>query len=474
MGSSPVGNGAPAFSEALNLKTRLSYGVGELAGALPTSANAFLLLFFLTNVAGLAPSLAGAVILVGKVWDAFSDPIIGWLSDRTRSPLGRRYPWMLAGAIPLGLLTTLQWLLPPTNQQWLLFTFYATAGILAFTAFTAVQLPFAALAAELTQGYDARISLISFKSGFSIGGSIFTLVIAKVIFARIADPGLQYLVLGAINGSLVILAIIFCVLGTLPRYRAARHHHPEVNITTSTSLFKQISAATQSRAFLLVIGLYLCSWTGVQVTAVVLPYFVVDWMGLAEQHFIQMALVVQGTAVCTMYGWNLLARHTGKRSIYFMGIPVTLVGLIGLFFIQPGQVAWMYGLGCLAGVGVATVYLVPWSMLPDVVDLDELTTGKRREGIFYGFVVFLQKIGIALAVFLTGRILDSAGFVPTLAGAPPPVQPESALWAIRLIMGPLPVVTLLLGLMFAYWYPISREVHAEILMKLKARHGSDL
>ncbi|MEO0489701.1 MAG: MFS transporter, partial [Cyanobacteria bacterium J06659_2] len=303
---------------------------------------------------------------------------------------------------------------------------------------------------------------------------IFTLLIARLIFAQITDPGAQYIVLGGINGSLVVLAIGICVLGTLPRYRLVRSSHPEIGVATSNSLLKQIRAAMQSRAFLWVIGLYLCSWTGVQVTAVVLPYFVVDWMGLSEQHFFQMALVVQGTAVCTMYGWNVMARHTGKRSIYFMGIPVTLVGLAGLFFIQPGQVGWMYALGCMAGVGVSTVYLVPWSMLPDVVDLDELTTGKRREGIFYGFVVFLQKIGIALAVFITGRVLDWAGFMPSVAGAAAPVQPDSALWAIRLIMGPLPVVTLLLGLLFAYWYPISREVHAEILMKLKARHGSDV
>ncbi|MEM6423558.1 MAG: MFS transporter [Cyanobacteria bacterium P01_H01_bin.119] len=472
MGSSPAEN-QPAFSEALTFKTRLSYGIGELAGALPTSANAFLLLFFLTNVAGLAPSLAGAVILVSKVWDAVSDPVIGWLSDRTRSSLGRRYPWMLAGAVPLGLLTMIQWWLPPTNQQWLLFTYYATAGVLAFTAFTAVQLPFSALAAELTQGYDARISLISFKSGFSIVGSIFTLVLARIIFEQVDNPAFQYITLGGINGTLVIVAILLCVLGTLPRYRAARRRHPEVGVVTSTSLIKQIGVATQSRPFLLVIGLYLCSWTGVQVTAVVLPYFVVDWMGLSEQYFIQMALVVQGTAVTTMYGWNMIGRRTGKRSIYFMGIPVTLIGLVGLFFIQPGQVGAMYGLGFLAGIGVATVYLVPWSMLPDVVDLDELTTGKRREGIFYGFVVFLQKIGIALAVFITGRILDWAGFIPSVAGEPSPVQPDSALWAIRMIMGPLPVITLLLGLLFAYWYPISREVHAEILLKLKARHSSD-
>ena len=193
-------------------------------------------------------------------------------------------------------------------------------------------------------------------------------------------------------------------------------------------------------------------------------------MGLSEQHFIRMALTVQGAAVASMFIWNSIGRKMGKRTIYFMGVPLTIGAQLSLFSLQPGQIELMYTLAMVAGLGIATVYLVPWSMLPDVVDFDELTTGQRREGIFYGFVVFLQKIGIALAVFLTGKILDWAGLI-TVGGEQTLAvqQPDSALWAIRLIIGFLPVLTLMGGLIFAYYYPITREVHAEILLKLKDR-----
>ncbi len=112
----------------------------------------FFLLFFLTSVAGLNPTLAGSVLLIGKVWDAINDPMIGILSDRTRSGLGRRYPWMLIGAIPLGVCFFLQWFVPPITNQWLLFAYFSGIALLLDTAFTVVAVPYSTLAAELTTG----------------------------------------------------------------------------------------------------------------------------------------------------------------------------------------------------------------------------------------------------------------------------------------------------------------------------------
>jgi GPH family glycoside/pentoside/hexuronide:cation symporter len=448
--------------DRLTPRTRLAYGVGEMAGALPTSVSAFFFLFFLTNVAGLSPTLAGAAVLCGKVWDAFSDPLVGWMSDRTQSPLGRRYPWMLAGAIPLAIGISLQWLVPPVDQQWALFGYYTLMGILTFTSLTAVMLPFSALAAELTHNYNERITLISFKSAFSIGGSILGLAMAQVLFARINHPSLKYLAMGSVNGVLIIVAVVLCVAGTWARYRQVQRQRPlRTELMPNGPIWRQARDALSNPAFRWVMGLYLCSWTAVQGAAVVLPYFVVDWMGLPEGSFVQMALVVQGTAVVTMVAWNWLGRKTDKRTIYFLGMPLLLLAQGGLFLLQPGQVHTLFGLAAIAGVGTATVYLVPWSMLPDVVDLDEVLTGQRREGIFYGFAVFIQKIGIALAVFLNGRVLDWTGYLAA-PGGELGSQPPLALLTIRLMMGPVPALLVLGGGVCALFYPITRRVHHQI------------
>ena len=229
---------------------------------------------------------------------------------------------------------------------------------------------------------------------------------------------------------------------------------------------RQIKIALSNRPFLYVIGIYLCSWLGVQVTAAILPYFVIDWMGLSKSHFTQMALAVQVSSLLAMFFWSAIAQRFGKKAIYCMGIPLTICAQAGLFFLQPGQIIWMYVLAVFAGIGLSTAYIVPWSMLPDVVDLDELNTGQRREGIFYGFVVQFQKLGLAVALFLVGKILDWAGLIPAVASQAPPTQPQSVLWAIRLIIGPIPTLILIIGLVLAYFYPITRSKHEEILLLL--------
>jgi glycoside/pentoside/hexuronide:cation symporter, GPH family len=141
----------------------------------------------------------------------------------------------------------------------------------------------------------------------------------------------------------------------------------------------------------------------------------------------------------------------------------------GLFLIQPGQIGLLYLLAVMAGIGVSVAYLVPWSMIPDVIELDELNTGQRREGIFYSFMVLLQKFGLALALLLVGQALDLSGFISSPTGSPIPQQPESALLAIRIAVGPLPTIALIFGLILAYFYPITKEVHDEIRLKLEAR-----
>jgi GPH family glycoside/pentoside/hexuronide:cation symporter len=152
-----------------------------------------------------------------------------------------------------------------------------------------------------------------------------------------------------------------------------------------------------------------------------------------------------------------------------MGMSVWIIAQAGLFFLQPGQIAFMYVLGVMAGFGVSTAYLIPWSMLPDVIELDELTTGQRREGIFYSFMVFLQKVSLAVAVALVLKSLEWNQYIRSTPENLAPIQPDSALLAIRIAIGPLPTIALICGLILAYFYPLTREVHADILLKLKER-----
>ncbi len=446
----------------LNFSTKLAYGIGELSGSLPSNILVFFFLFFLTDIAGLKPGLAGIIVMIGKIWDAINDPLIGWLSDRTRSRFGRRYPWMILGSIPLGLSCVLLWTISPSNHQPFQIIYYTIIALVFYTAFTAVLLPYSALSAELTQDYHDRTNLISFRSAFSIGGSILSLILAELIFGWVNDQEKQYLILGLIAGLIAIISIYISVAGTHKRYNYIQQDYPNYSRTSSLSFQEKFRLIFTNFPFICVMIIYLCSWLSVQTIAAILPYFVINCMGLTEEHFTRMAITVQGTALMMMVVWSYLSRRLGKKVIYLMGIPFTIVAELGLFLLQPGQVNLMYFIAMIAGIGIATAYIVPWSMLPDVVDLDQLKTGERREGIFFALVVQLQKIGIAVALFVVGKILDGAGYIPGSTGQ----QPETALWAIRMIIGPLPITLLIISFVFAYLYPITQAIHQDILSKI--------
>ena len=461
--------------EKLSFSTKLAYGAGDLGPAITANILVFYLMFFFTNVVGLNVGLASVILLIGKVWDAVNDPLVGVLSDRTKSKWGRRHPWMFWGAIPFGVFFFLQWIIPkfsdnPATNQTGLFWYYVVIAILSQSFYTIVNLPYTALTPELTQDYNERTSLNSFRFAFSIGGSIFSLLLALGIFSVVkADSATQYLVLAGVCTIFSILPLYWCIWGTKDRVAITEARRQATEIEDITPIKEQLKIVFSNKPFLYVIGIYLCSWLGVQVTASIIPYFVVNWMGMREAESPLVALAVQGTALGMLFIWSRISQKVGKKAVYYMGMGLWILAQAGLFFVQPGQLGWMYFLAVIAGFGVSVAYLIPWSMMPDVIELDELRTGKRREGIFYGFMVLLQKVGLALGLFLVGQALQWSGFVEKVSGQPTPVQPDSALLAIRIAIGPLPTVALICGVILAYFYPITKEVHAEILLKLHDR-----
>ncbi|AKG23533.1 MFS transporter [Calothrix sp. 336/3] len=462
-------------SEKLDFTTKLAFGAGDLGTAISAMILISYLSPFLTDVAGLNPQLAGTTRLVGSVWDAVNDPMVGVLSDRTSSQQGRRYPWMIWGAVPFGLFFLLQWIVPPfasngDGNQWSLFWYYTIISILFNTFYTIVNLPYTALTAELTQDYNERTSLNSFRFAFSIGGSIFAILVALGVSLVIPQNlNQQYLVLGAICAIVSVVPLYLCVWGTKKRFFAVTKIHPETEASVSLPFLEQLKITFTNRPFLFVVGIYLCSWLSVQLTAGIIPYFVVSWMRLPQWHVSTVLLAVQGTAMSMLFVWSAISRRVGKKAVYYMGMSLWIIAQSGLFFLQPNQVGLMYVLAFMAGFGVSTAYLVPWSMLPDVIELDELQTGQRREGIFYSLMVFLQKICLGIAVNLVLQRLGAAGYIKPTAGFPPPIQPNSVLDVIRISIGPLPAIALIIGIFLAYFYPITREMHAEILLKLKER-----
>jgi GPH family glycoside/pentoside/hexuronide:cation symporter len=214
--------------------------------------------------------------------------------------------------------------------------------------------------------------------------------------------------------------------------------------------------------------LFVTARVSVDVAGAMLIFYFTYWVGRPEDFSLAMGLMLGGVVV-SLPIWMRLARFTDKRTVFIAGALWWSAMLLGIYFYDPGQPRWVVlAFAGLSGVGYGVADLIPWSMLGDVIDEDELASGERRDGLYAGFFTFLRKLGGAAGVAVAGVVLDAAGFVR--GGG---VQGESSLAAIRALATILPILFLLIASAIALRYPLSRARHAEIRSALALRGESD-
>lgn len=463
----------------LPLGTRIVYGSGDWS---ISSFNTFRQIFyaaFLTDVVGLDPRLASLAALAGVAWDAVNDPIVGVLSDRVRTRWGRRRPFLLLFAIPFGLAFVGLWWAPPWTSQTALALHVAFAYILTDTLQSMISVPFYALTPELTPDYDERTALTAWRMLFNLGASLAVAVAGLEIVHAAQEagftPGQGYLLTG----------VVFGVLGAIPPLLIAAvvRERPDAPEQVAPPLREVLRGAWTNVPFRSLTVLHLLNWTTFDLVGLMIPYLV-RWrlaggeplartdvlfgITLPVESAMLGALLIVSIPALPL--WTLLSNRLGKRTTYLVAMATWAVVQVGISFVGPGQ----YGLGvlvsALAGVGVAAAHVIPDAMLPDVIDADELATGRRNEGIYYGARNLFRKASGAIAVFVALQILGWTGYTQPVDGVS--TQPPAALLAIQLLSGVAGAV-LLVGAMLAAWaYPMTRERHAEIRRQLEARRVS--
>jgi GPH family glycoside/pentoside/hexuronide:cation symporter len=217
-------------------------------------------------------------------------------------------------------------------------------------------------------------------------------------------------------------------------------------------------------------GLYLLSWTTASILAADLVYFASYHLRVPDQanYFV---LVAEGAAILFIPLWVWVAQRLDKKRAFILGTISWIGILLILSILHSDQVGLAYALAALSGSGIATAYVIPWAMVPDVVEHDELQTGQRREGSYYAFASFFQKLATGLAVWGMGQALYRAGYVTPTQAIPVPDQSPQVIQVIQWFMGPIPAVLLFLSVIFAWFYPITREMHASLREQLAARNS---
>lgn len=446
-----------ATKDRLSPLTKLAYGVGDFGFALNDTTLGVLFLIFLLDVVGLEPAKAALAIFIGRSWDYINDPIVGYIADRTRSRWGRRRPYLLFGFIPFGLAFMMMWYRPPFESQWALMTYYAFAYFIYDGMFTVVSMPYVALTPELTQDYDERTSLTSYRMTFSLIGGLVAFVVPLMIIGTLAPVNAhRVLTMGILFGCVSALPLLFTFFGTREKEEYASQPQP--------GLRDQFQAVRNNRPFWFAAGVFLFTWTAVEIIQAMLLLFLKYRMRLESQSDL-VAGAIFITAIFVLPFWVWIAGKTDKRTSYIYGMFFFIAVMITLVFLSPSLgLTAVISLACFAGIGVSAVHVLTWAMIPDAVEVDELQSGARHEGMFYALVTLFRKVASSIAIPMTALVLGWSGYVSNSAQ-----QPESAVWAIRILIGPVASLFLLGGILFARFYPLSRESHAETREKIAAR-----
>jgi len=451
--------------------TKLAFGAGDWSVSSFGTLRQIFYAIFITDVVGLEPRLASVAALVGIIWDAVNDPLVGVLSDRVKSKWGRRRPFLLWFSIPFGLGFAILWWAPPFESQIALAAFVTFAFMLSDTFQTLVVVPLYALTPEVTLDYDERTSLTGFRMFFNLVASLVTAVVAPAIVdSALASGATQqqgYLIVGSLFGGLAVvpLLLIFFVIRERDRSQAEVAHEESISFTDS------VRTAWSNIPFRFATGLYMLNWITFDLVALALPFFVTYWISNGNLLDKALGLPVESAvfALLLITFWVWLSNRLNKNIAYVIGMSFWAVVQLLIFTIQPGQITYILVLSVLAGISVATAHVLPDALFPDVIEWDELRTGRRQEGIYYGIKNFVRKMTGALAIFIALQALGWFGYQAPPEGATFFQQSPSALMAIRILIGPFGALLLFSAVAMAWFYPLTRERHARIRRLLARR-----
>lgn len=471
-----------ALEKPLSKWTKIVYGTGDWGRASYNTLRQIFYAIFLTDVVGLDPRLASLAALVSIIWDAINDPLVGALSDNVRTRWGRRRPFLLLFSVPFALAFLLLWWAPPWKTQFMLLIHVTLAFMVSDTIQTLVTVPYLSLTPEIAPGYDERTSLTSFRMFFNLIASLVTAVSAPIIVDVVLKAGYSlqqgYLTIAALFGGLASLPFILIFV-------FIKESNSSPDIPRENLRFRQILVMLwQNNPFRYATGIYVLNWISFDIVALILPYFLLYWIGqgdlLAKVNIlggISLEAVVLGVmmlvATLTIPFWNRVARQYSKRSAYITGMIFWVVIQSTVLFIQPGQTTLIILIAFLAGISVSNAHIMPEAMFPDVIDWDELKTHARHEGTYYGAINFIRKLSSAIAIFLALQVLGWFGYQSPPEGITVFKQPDSALLAIRLLTGPTIILLLSLAILISIKYPISRERQKRIRRSLLRRKLHD-
>jgi glycoside/pentoside/hexuronide:cation symporter, GPH family len=466
-------NQKTAPEDRVSIGGKVAYGMGAFAeNAMQNSVTNMANPFF--NVAlHVSPGLLGMAVMIFRIWDAVTDPIMGWISDRTESRFGRRRPYIVTGAILGGLLFALMWWCPMGMTPNFYFIWYLGISILFYSAFTVFGVPYVALGYELSPDYHERTRIMSFRTWFqSVAGFgiqwMFWLT-QRDIFDGTVD-GMRWVGIGF--ASMIILMGI--TPGLFLKERKLTIVEQKANREKLS--FKSSLAVFKVKPFIYVLGALVTAITGMFTVLIFGFYINVYYIFGGDLKAASTILGVSGSVyhACCMLSLPLIAwvsTKLGKKTALQIFIVIAILGNALKWWVFTPENPWLQITTVfLMAPGLSAIWTLLASMTADVTDWDERDNGTRREGAFGAFYGWTMKLGFAVCFFLAGLILEWTGFDATLGGNQSPETLKSMLFLYPVV----PCIGLI-GTMFCVWkFPITESVARTVRKELDARKAQQV
>ena len=459
-------------NNAMTLWQKIGYGLGDIYGGGAGIIISFYYLYFLTDIIHLRPALAGLVILISKGYDAITDPFEGLISDRTRTKLGRRRPYLLAG-IPLVFISFFLLFYPVSlEQEYARLIFVICTYLFYSTIVSIVMLNYNALQSELTSDYNERTQLSSLRIFFSAFSSLICAVVPLEIVDMVADVRQGYILMGIIFGLFFALPFIATFFSTKER----KEFQKEPGKFDLKSAFIE---PFKVKTFVHTLFMYLFAFIAMDVVSSILIYFMTYYLGRgSEANFVAGALLIAQVVILPFYVWY--SKKYSKRAGYMLAAGIWSGLMLTSFFLGPNNPGFViYVFASLVGFGTGGVVVMIYAIFPDIPDVDELRSGERREGIFSAMIGFMRKLSSAITLFLVSQIIDWTGYIAPVEEIVNGVvtmveqaQPQSFIIGLRAIFILIPILFLLAGLFFASKNKLTRD-HYQTLQQLLEKKRRD-
>jgi GPH family glycoside/pentoside/hexuronide:cation symporter len=447
------------IASKLSVQEKIGYSLGDTASHFVWDMVGFWLLFFYTDVYGISAAAAGTIMLVARFWDMAIDPVIGIVSDRTNTPWGKFRPYILFGAIPYAILAILTFTTPNFGETGKIIYAGATY-VLLMTAYAAINLPYSALGAVMTDDTYERAGLNTYRfiAGFT-GQFVVTglaLTLAEFFGGGDKAQGFQYTVFLFAGLSLIFFFITF-------KTTKERVQPPKAQ---ENSLKEDVKNLFQNKAWIILALVGIISFIMFAMQNAAIAYYFKYYLG--RENNVQLFNVIGTVALIVALPLSKpLAKRFGNKNV-FIGSSL-ISGLFFMLIYLPGvtDLTTIYVFNIIAKMAYAPAVPLLWTMIADSADYGEWTTGRRSTGLYFSAAVFAQKAGWGIGAAIAGWILAASGFLPNV------IQNDTAITGIKLLVSVIPGFLYMSCALFMIFYKIDAKTTTLMKQELDARRANE-